>query len=232
MNFTYLVMKGHPYGREMLRVLKESGVPPSCIIQENSPIARFERNKFLKRIEGEGVPPRIADITADIPVYSVSDHNSQECLEFVLAQESDWIILGGTRIIKGALLEWNMLNVHPGLLPWVRGSSPEAWSIFYDLPVGVTCHKVDRGVDTGPILLRRALIIQKTDTYGSIVRRNITLAAHVMVEAIELITAGKAHFQPQDQRHKRAFRVMPEESLNHVRQKLEFGSYHPRDLEI
>jgi methionyl-tRNA formyltransferase len=47
-----------------------------------------------------------------------------------------------------------VLNVHLGLLPEVRGMSSPEWSLIKHIPVGVTIHYVDAGIDTGPILQR------------------------------------------------------------------------------
>src|SRR5439155_3823330 len=50
-----------------------------------------------------------------------------------------------------------VINSHPGLLPWVRGTGVVADAIRRGIPVGCTCHYVDRGVDTGRIIERRLL---------------------------------------------------------------------------
>lgn len=50
-----------------------------------------------------------------------------------------------------------VVNVHPGLLPWVRGSSPVAHSMLRSVPLGSTAFRVDAGIDTGAVLERRLL---------------------------------------------------------------------------
>ena len=57
--FAYLLLKEHPYGREMLKQLISEGFIPSIIITEDSKIADEEREKFLKRIEGNPIAPEI-----------------------------------------------------------------------------------------------------------------------------------------------------------------------------
>ena len=49
--FAYLLLKEHPYGREMLRQMLSEGFVPTIIIEEDSAIGDEEREKFLKRIE-------------------------------------------------------------------------------------------------------------------------------------------------------------------------------------
>ena len=50
--FAYLLLKDHPYGREMLRQILSEGFVPAIVITEDSSIGDEEREKFLKRIEG------------------------------------------------------------------------------------------------------------------------------------------------------------------------------------
>jgi methionyl-tRNA formyltransferase len=47
-----------------------------------------------------------------------------------------------------------VLNAHLGLLPEIRGMSSPEWSLLQHIPVGVTIHFMDTGIDTGPILQR------------------------------------------------------------------------------
>ena len=48
-NFAFLLLREHPYGREMLRQLVSSGFVPKVIISEESEVGDEERDKFLKR---------------------------------------------------------------------------------------------------------------------------------------------------------------------------------------
>lgn len=233
MRMVFMVMQEHPYGREMLNHLLAAGFIPLCIIEEKSAVASIEREKFLLRIRGENVPPKIVEMASgNIPRYIVADHNNHECLSKVRECQPDWIVLGGTRIIRGGLLGYQMLNVHPGLIPWIRGSSSEAWAIYHDLPVGVTCHLIDKGVDTGPILLRRQLKVPLNVNYEKIVRLNIALAAKTMVEALCLIESGEMIFIPQNPKEGNTFSVMPPELLECVKEKLATGGYHPCILSV
>jgi len=59
--FAFLLLKEHPYGREMLRQVLSEGFVPEIIIEEDSPIGDEEREKFLKRIEGNPIAPTIEE---------------------------------------------------------------------------------------------------------------------------------------------------------------------------
>lgn len=134
LNFAFLVLEEHPYGREMLKILLERGLVPSAIVQEVSEVGDTEREKFLARIAGQPTPPRLTQLVADknIPLYCVANHNSDHCKELLAALQPDVLALGGTRIIKPKILEVPRratVNSHPGLLPYLRGSASVGWVI-------------------------------------------------------------------------------------------------------
>ena len=49
------------------------------------------------------------------------------------------------------------LNLHTSLLPFNRGSHPILWAILEGTPLGVTIHQIDKGLDTGPIVLQKEI---------------------------------------------------------------------------
>ena len=61
--FAYLLLKEHPYGREMLRQILSEGFVPTIVITEDSAIGDEEREKFLKRIEGNDIAPTIKAVS-------------------------------------------------------------------------------------------------------------------------------------------------------------------------
>ena len=230
MNFAYLVIEEHPYGREMLKVLLERGFVPRVIIQEVSEIGDIERGKFLDRIAGQPIPLRINQLIVDhdIAMYSVANHNNLSCEELLLAGNYDYLVLGGTRIIKTNILETahkGVVNCHPGLLPTLRGSSSVGWALYKDLPQGATAHFIDPGIDTGDIIVKRELEVIQGDTYESINSRIAILAGELMAEALEQIETGTVQRQKQDPAIGETFRVIPEDLLQIGRKRLSEGSY-------
>ncbi len=62
----------------------------------------------------------------------------------------------------------NIINLHISLLPWNRGADPNVWSFLEDTPKGVTIHRIDAGIDTGPILVQKEVYIdENTETLKS-----------------------------------------------------------------
>jgi methionyl-tRNA formyltransferase len=91
---------------------------------------------------------------------------------------------------------------HPSLLPRHRGASAINWAIIQgDRETGVTWFWPDKGIDTGPILIQRRVPIEENDTTGSIYfNRLFPLGIETLIEAVDLIKAGRAPAIPQDER--------------------------------
>ena len=123
--FVFLLLKEHPYGREMLHQILSVGFTPEMIIEEDFPVADEEREKFLKRIEGNEIAPTIDQLSSEngIPLVTVPIHNSSEVMPHIEGMDLDLIVFGGTRIIRGEILDFpkdGVVNSHPGLLPECR----------------------------------------------------------------------------------------------------------------
>lgn len=108
----------------------------------------------------------------------------------------DFIILGGIGILRREVIECarlGVLNVHPGILPYIRGTGVVGRAIERRIPVGATWHYVNDGVDMGDILERRLLKLSgREQSLTEIERLADDLAVTMMVEAIvEHVAAGE-----------------------------------------
>ena len=93
----------------------------------------------------------------DFPVAACNDQNAPDSIARLQEWSPDLIIFTGGNILRSQLLDvprLGVLNVHLGLLPEIRGMSTLEWSLLTRVPVGVTIHYIDAGIDTGPILRR------------------------------------------------------------------------------
>jgi methionyl-tRNA formyltransferase len=109
-----------------------------------------------------------------------------------------------TDIIPEGLLRIPSLGTicyHPSLLPRHRGASAINWAIIQgDTRTGLTIFWVDEGIDTGPILLQKEVDIAPDDTTGSLYFNALfPMGVGAMVEAVELISKGKAPRISQDE---------------------------------
>ncbi len=91
------------------------------------------------------------------------------------------------------------LNLHASLLPKYRGAAPIPWSIIQGERVtGVTIMKIDAGLDTGDILLQRAIPVRDDDVTETLSERLSLLGADLMVEALRGLERGEIAPRPQD----------------------------------
>jgi methionyl-tRNA formyltransferase len=83
------------------------------------------------------------------------------------------------------------INVHASLLPRWRGAAPIQWAVASgDVETGVTVMQMDEGLDTGDILLARALAIGAEETAEALAPRLAALGGEAVVEALPLLAAG------------------------------------------
>jgi methionyl-tRNA formyltransferase len=90
------------------------------------------------------------------------------------------------------------LNIHASLLPRWRGAAPVQRAILAgDQVTGVTIMRMDEGLDTGPVLLKREIAIGAHDTGGSLHAALARLGAQALLAALEGLAGGTLEAQPQ-----------------------------------
>jgi methionyl-tRNA formyltransferase len=228
--FVFMVLEEHPYGREMLMQLMNAGHFPIALIEEVSDIAGEEKQKFLERTKGHRVAPSFTEFLEDkdIPRYKVPHHNKKSCRLLLEELKPDLGVLGGTRIIRKRILSIppdGMLNAHPGLLPEVRGSASPAWSVYYDIPIGATCHFIDPGIDTGDIVGKRVIPVYRGYTYEKLCWLTLVEAGRLMTEAVTAWKKGELTRTPQGDSNLPTFKVPPDEVMEVVFKKLRDQTY-------
>ena len=97
-----------------------------------------------------------------------------------------------------ALPRLGCINIHASLLPRWRGAAPIHRAIEAgDAETGITIMQMDEGLDTGPMLLRRALPIAADDTTASLHDRLAALGGECIVEALGALAGGGLAATPQ-----------------------------------
>ncbi|MDA1107156.1 MAG: methionyl-tRNA formyltransferase [Proteobacteria bacterium] len=93
------------------------------------------------------------------------------------------------------------INVHASLLPCWRGAAPIQRAILAgDSETGITLMQMDKGLDTGPMLVRRSCPIQPADTAGSLHDRLARLGAETLCAALPDIARSALKPEAQDER--------------------------------
>jgi methionyl-tRNA formyltransferase len=90
-------------------------------------------------------------------------------------------------IIKEPLLSsFELVNVHPSLLPRWRGAAPVERAIMAgDEQTGVSIMRVTEGLDSGPVCLAQSEPIRPDDDYGSLAARLQELGADLLIRALD-----------------------------------------------
>lgn len=149
-------------------------------------------------------PVKAAAESMGIPVFQPERLKKSEVLiEKLKALKPDLIVV----VAFGQILPMSVLNipkagcinVHASLLPKYRGAAPIQWAIIRgESETGVTTMKMDAGMDTGPILLKRALKIAPDETAESLSPKLAESGALLLLETISELKAGRLAAHPQD----------------------------------
>lgn len=98
-----------------------------------------------------------------------------------------------------ALPKYGCINVHGSLLPKYRGAGPIQWSIINgDKKTGVTTMFMEKGLDTGDMLLKAEMDIDKEDTYGTLAEKMSIAGAQALKETLEMLEKGTLKREKQN----------------------------------
>lgn len=106
----------------------------------------------------------------------------------------DYLILAGCSIVRAnilALPSRGTINVHPGLLPWIRGVHVVEHAIERRVPVGITAHFVNAGIDTGNIIRRELIPVRPGDTLRSLRRKSSERCTELLIELAAGVARGE-----------------------------------------
>lgn len=94
------------------------------------------------------------------------------------------------------------INGHASLLPQYRGAAPIQWAIASgETLTGVTTMRIDAGLDTGDMLLKRETAIHPDDTAVTLAPRLAALTAELLVETLPALSEHRIRPQKQDDAH-------------------------------
>jgi methionyl-tRNA formyltransferase len=151
-------------------------------------------------------------LNSGLPVFQPLQLNEPEFIRQLEHLSCDVIVvIAFGQILPPAVLSlprWGCVNVHASLLPEYRGAAPIHRAVINgETRTGVTTMLMDKGLDTGDILLQEILPIQESDTTGALHDRLAGMGAKLLVKTLYLLTGGK--LVPQSQDHSRATYAHP-----------------------
>jgi methionyl-tRNA formyltransferase len=134
--------------------------------------------------------PPVADVARELGLElnqpaSVNDEEARKRIAAVRA-EAVCVCAFGALIKEPLLSDYEMLNVHPSLLPRWRGAAPVERAIMAgDSETGVSIMRVTAGLDSGPVCARVSTPIEATDTYGTLAERLEGLGSELLIDVLD-----------------------------------------------
>ncbi|HEX5760231.1 MAG TPA: phosphoribosylglycinamide formyltransferase [Thermoanaerobaculia bacterium] len=107
----------------------------------------------------------------------------------------EWVCLAGyMRLLSPAFLgafPQRIVNIHPSLLPAFPGREPQRQALEHGVKVsGCTVHLVDEGVDSGPIVVQRAVPVEEEDSVETLASRILAEEHRAYPEALRRLVGG------------------------------------------
>jgi phosphoribosylglycinamide formyltransferase-1 len=175
------------HGREGIEVVAVAGDEPAAPALERARSAGLEVGVF----EQDGFPDRTERDAA--------------MAAWLAERDVGLVVLAGyMRLLSGAFLARfpdRVINVHPALLPAFRGLDAIQQALDYGVKVfGVTVHFVDEGVDSGPVILQRAIELPDATDAEAVHDLLRPLEHELLPEAIRLIARGAVSFDAANPR--------------------------------
>jgi phosphoribosylglycinamide formyltransferase 1 len=159
-------------------------------------------------------PALACAVAAQLPsaVFSRSQYPDREARDQALG---DWLEVQGARLVVGAgymellgerFLErfpGAVINVHPSLLPAFPGVGAIEQALAYGVKVfGVTVHFIDGGVDSGPVILQRAVELPHARDPQEVLKALRPLEHELLADAVRLIARGALRSDPKNPRRR------------------------------
>ncbi len=112
----------------------------------------------------------------------------------------DLVCLAGYKLLVSELFVEafpnRILNIHPSLLPSFPGLKPHWQAVTYGVKIsGATVHIVDRGVDTGPIVVQAAVSISPEDTPQTLSEKVLAWEHRIYPQAVKWFSEGRVSIE-------------------------------------
>jgi len=148
-------------------------------------------------------PVKQLAVDADIPVYQpLSLKDPQEQQQLAELQADLMVVVAYGLILPEAVLRaprLGCINIHASLLPRWRGAAPIQRAILAgDKETGVTIMQMDKGLDTGDMLLVSKTPIDADETGSMLHDRLSLMGAEALMQTLLLLETGQQHPQSQD----------------------------------
>ena len=148
-------------------------------------------------------PVKQLALAKSIPVYQPVTLKDQKEQEKLAKLNADVMVVAAYGLLLPetvlAIPRLGCINIHPSLLPRWRGAAPIQRTIYAgDTKTGVTIMQMDKGLDTGPMLLQRECAIATDETAKTLHDKLAVIGAGLLVETLDLLAQNKLQPIAQD----------------------------------
>lgn len=155
----------------------------------------------LARASAAGIPTAVFAAAA----FRDRDERDRALVRWLGERRVELVVLAGYMqlLTPSFLAEFagRVINVHPALLPAFAGLRAVEQALQYGVKVfGVTIHFVDEGVDTGPVILQRAIELPQARDAEEVLAHVHPLEHEMLTEAVQLIARGVVRVDPVNPR--------------------------------
>ncbi|MFR4440756.1 MAG: methionyl-tRNA formyltransferase [Hungatella sp.] len=137
-----------------------------------------------------------------IPVYQPVKAREESFVELLRSLKPDaMVVIAFGQILPKAILDipkYGCINIHASLLPKYRGAAPLQWVVLEgEKETGITTMMMDVGMDTGDMLEKLVVPVDKKETYGSIHDKLSVLGGELILSTLEKLENGTLERTPQ-----------------------------------
>ena len=148
-------------------------------------------------------PVKLCAKEYNIPVFQPKSMRDGEALNIINSLNAELIIVVAFgKILPAEILDsvkYGCINIHASLLPKLRGAAPIQWSILNgEIETGITSMKMDVGLDTGDMLIKKSVKITDDMTSGELHDKLSVLGAEVLLETVSALKSDSLISQKQD----------------------------------
>ena len=158
-----------------------------CIVISDKPDAYA-----LKRAQKHHIEKQYVDFKS----FSNREEYDKKIVSILREKNCDLVVLAGyMKILSSYFINAyknKIMNIHPALLPSFPGLHVQKKALDYGAKVsGCTVHFVDEGLDSGPIIIQRAVEIKEDDTEETLTKRILKEEHQIYPRAIQLFAQGR-----------------------------------------
>ena len=168
--------------KRQLRIMRRKGVVAYVQwrqMRRQASVYKREVEEQVDQLWNDGLFPRF-----DLRIDQVFNGFSNAAIRYIQSENPEFLYQVGAGIIPKHFIEQvpPILNLHPAILPGVRGHDPVFWTHYYGLEacLGSTLHLIDERIDTGQPLLRMRFEPKIGIHYADSIKRQIIMERELL----------------------------------------------------